>query len=94
MAAALLVDCSVRAVLSETYTWSTGTPTSVFEFNLNWTNENTPAANSTLVFGGSLQPSVVLAAPFSALSLEFNSSYPAYVVSSSNNSTPASGPAE
>lgn len=87
MAAALLVGCSVRAVLSETYTWSTGTPTSIFEFNLNWTSGNTPAANSALVFGGSLQPSVVLAAPFSAFSLEFNSSYPAYVVSSSNNST-------
>ncbi len=83
----LLGLASARAVIP-TFTWSTGTPTSVFELAGNWTSigSTAPTTGGALVFGPSNTTSVVLAANYDADSVSLTGSFPAYVFSSTNNS--------
>lgn len=82
----LFAAVSAHAVLAPSFTWNTGTPTTVFELAGNWVGNTAPTASGDLIFGPSSQTNVVLAANFSAQSLTFNSTFPSYTFSATNNS--------
>ena len=68
------------------FTWSPTPADSTFENGLNW-GGSPPSANSNLTFAASTQSSVVFGNNFSASSLTFSGTYPAYTFSTGSSKT-------
>jgi autotransporter-associated beta strand protein len=68
------------------FTWSPTPADSTFENGLNW-GGSPPSANSNLTFAASTQSSLVFGNNFSASSLTFSGTYPAYTFSTGSSKT-------